>query len=124
MQGHAWYDVSPACTRGQQRNVKSARVSRVHSVAIREMGNYWHGSRKDVSCWCRGCEKRLMTPELRVAHRLIVLASVVIVLRSNKAARAYLREGVKQGRVKLTSAFILLYLSLLAPNRQKCGGCG
>jgi hypothetical protein len=62
--------------------------------------------------------KQLVAPELRMAHRLIVLASVVIVLRSNEAARAYLREGVKQGRVKLTSEFILLSLTWLAPNHQ------
>jgi hypothetical protein len=35
-----------------------------------------------------------------------------------------LRVGVKRGRVKLTLAFILLYLTLLAPNHQKFGCCG
>jgi hypothetical protein len=68
--------------------------------------------------------KWLVAPESRMAHHLIMSASVVIVLRSNEAARAYLQEGVKQGRLKLTSVFILLYLTLLAPNHQKCEGCG
>ncbi len=57
MQGQAWYNVSYVCTRGQGRNVERARVGRVHSVAIGEKGNDGHGSRKDVCCWHRGCEK-------------------------------------------------------------------
>jgi hypothetical protein len=32
--------------------------------------------------------KQLVAPELRMAHRLIMLASVVIVLRSNEAVTA------------------------------------
>ncbi len=62
MQGQAWYDVSRVCTTGQQRNVKSARVGRVHSVAIRKTGNDGHGNRKDVSCWHGGCEKMTRGP--------------------------------------------------------------
>jgi hypothetical protein len=55
--GQAWYNVSRACTGGQQRNVKRACVGRVHSVAIRETGNDGHGSRKDVCCWRGDSEK-------------------------------------------------------------------
>jgi hypothetical protein len=64
VQGQAWYNVSRVCTGGQQRNVKHAHVGRVHSVAIGKMGNDGHGIRKDVCCWCRGCEK--MTRGTRV----------------------------------------------------------
>jgi hypothetical protein len=62
--GQAWYNVSSACTGGQQRNVEHARVGRVHSAAIREMGNDGHGSRKDVCSWHGGSEK--MTHGTRV----------------------------------------------------------
>ena len=57
MGGQAWYNVSSACTGGQQRNVKPARVGRVHLVATREGGNDGHGSRKDVCCWHGDSEK-------------------------------------------------------------------
>ncbi len=49
--------MSSACTRGQQRNVERAPVGRVHSGAIREMGNDGHSSRQDVCCWHGGSEK-------------------------------------------------------------------
>jgi hypothetical protein len=62
--GQAWYNVSPACTGGQRRNVEHAPVGRVHLVAIREMGNDGHGSRKDVCSWHGGSEK--MTRGTRV----------------------------------------------------------
>ncbi len=64
MRGQAWYNVSRACTGGQRKNVERARVGRVHSVAIGEMGNDGHGRKKDVCCWLGGCEK--MTRGTRV----------------------------------------------------------
>ncbi len=57
-----------------------------------------------------------------MAHHLMVSASVLIVLRRVAAARAYLLVGFEQGRVKITSAFILTLPSSSAPNRQKFGG--
>jgi len=48
--------------------------------------------------------KWLVAPELRMAHRLMVVASVVIVLRRMEAASAYLWVGVGQ-RVEFTELF-------------------
>ena len=45
--------------------------------------------------------KWLVAPELRMAHRLMVATSVIIVLRRTEAASAYLWVGVGQ-RVELT----------------------
>jgi hypothetical protein len=60
--------------------------------------------------------KWLVAPESRIAHRLMVLASVAIVRRRTEAASAYLWVGVER-RVELTG---LINLSLPAPTRQKC----
>ena len=79
-----------------------------------------------------------MAPESRMAQRLMVAASVLIVFRRAAAARAYrvagtgfvthgfaalraeLRAGYERGgSVKITSLLILILSS--APNRQK--GC-
>jgi hypothetical protein len=64
VQDQAWYNVSRVCTGGQQRNVESARVGRVHLVAIRETGNDGRGSRKDVCYWHGGCEKMTHGPQV------------------------------------------------------------
>jgi hypothetical protein len=47
-----------------------------------------------------------------MAHRLIVSASVLIIFRSNEAARELLRVGAEQGRVKLTLVFYCIQLCL------------
>ncbi len=39
----------------QQRNVDGACVCRMHSFAIREMGNDGLGGRINVGCRCIGC---------------------------------------------------------------------
>jgi hypothetical protein len=39
-------------------------VDRVHLVAIRDTGIDGCGSRKDVSCWCGGCEKMTRDPRV------------------------------------------------------------
>jgi hypothetical protein len=61
----------------------------------------------------------LVAPELRMAHRLMVLALISIFLRRIEAARAWLWEEIKQEGVNLTSLINLVVLSLLAPNHQK-----
>ena len=63
--------------------------------------------------------KWLVAPELRMAHCLMVAASVVIVLRRTEVASAYLWVGVGQ-QVELTELF---NLSLPAPTCQKYPGC-
>ena len=64
-------------------------------------------------------KKWLVAPESRMAHCLIVVASVVIVLRRMEEASAYLWVGVGQ-RVEL---FELFNLSLPALTCQKYLGC-
>ncbi len=66
--------------------------------------------------------KWLLAPGSRMSHRLMVSASVLIVLRRIRAARAILWVGIGQGRVKLTLAFIL-FVPSSAPNRQRGGSC-
>ncbi len=55
--------------------------------------------------------KWLVAPESRMAHRLMVAVSVVVVLRRTEATSAYLWVGVKQ-QVEL---IVLINLSLPAP---------
>ncbi len=68
--------------------------------------------------------KWLVAPESRKAHRLMVLALVLIVLKRIEAGRAYFWVGIEQEGKKIKSAFFLSCLSSLTPNRQKGGGWG
>ena len=65
MLGQAWDDVCSMRTGGQRRNVESARVCRVHSVAVGEMGDNGRSSRKDVGCWRGGGEKMTCAPRVK-----------------------------------------------------------
>ena len=82
-----------------------------------------------VVCWtfeagASVVRKWLVAPESRIAQRLMVSASGVIVLSSVAAAKAYLQVGIERGKVveKITSSLNLRVLQLLAPDRQKGGG--
>ena len=68
--------------------------------------------------------KWLVAPESRIAQRLMVSESGVIVWSSVAAAKAYLRVGIELLKVveKITSSLSLIVLQLLAPDRQKGGG--
>ena len=68
--------------------------------------------------------KWLVAPESRIAQRLMVSASVLIVWSSVAAAKAYLRVGIKRLIVgeKITSSLSLIALQSLAPDRQKGEG--
>ncbi len=70
--------------------------------------------------------KWLVAPESRMAQRLMVSASVVIVWRSVVAVRAYLRVGIELVKVgvKIISSLSFKELQLLAPDCQKGGGYG
>ena len=65
-----------------------------------------------------------MAPESRIAQRLMVSESGVIVWSSVAAAKAYLRVGIELLKVveKITSSLSLMVLQLLVPDRQKGGG--
>jgi hypothetical protein len=73
-----------------------------------------------------GVRKWLVVPESRMAQRLMVSASVVIVWRSDAAARAYFWVGIELVKVgeRITSSLSLKELQLLAPDHQKGGGYG
>ncbi len=68
----------------------------MYLVPVGKAGNEGYICRYDVGGGAYVVRKWLVAPESRMAHRLMVAALVVIVLRRTEAASAYLWVGVGQ----------------------------